>query len=179
MTQGKAAGRKRWVGKLALGIIGLAVLGLGVSALMFSRWSEIHEVSAEEADQAFTEILADLGDPPAYLEVLSGGEVLVRRELEGSEPVALEALHLLAWDPDAGRMLRVAFPFWFIRVKMTDSINLGTLTSALAGDWRNLDLSVSEQDLQRLGTGLVLDQRSDDGARILLWTQAALSGSSS
>jgi len=68
-------------------------------------------------------------------------------------------------------MVRVGFPYWFVRMKMTDSLNLGTLTSVLARDWEHLDLSVSERDLERRGPGLVLDQQTERGARIVLWTE--------
>jgi hypothetical protein len=91
--------------------------------------------------------------------------------MEGPRPVEIRALGLLAWDPEAGRTVRIRFPFWFVRAKMTESLNLGTLASALARDWRSLDLRVSEDDLERLGPGLVLDERNDSGARILLWTE--------
>ncbi|MEE8586279.1 MAG: hypothetical protein V3T83_15650 [Acidobacteriota bacterium] len=64
-------------------------------------------------------------------------------------------------------------PFWFVRLKMTESLNLGTITSALAGDWGNLDLKVSVEELERRGAGVVLNHRLEDGTRILLWTEAA------
>ena len=52
-----------------------------------------------------------------------------------------------------------------------DSLNLGTITSALTRDWENLDLKVSVEELERLGQGLVLDHRLENGARILLWNE--------
>lgn len=171
MTQARVAGKWRWVGTLALVLGGIAVAGILFSAVLFSRWSEIRTLSPEQADRAFAEALAGAGGGPPYLEISPAGAVLVRRELERPEPVKLRTLHLLAWEPDAARMLRIGFPFWFVRAKMTETLNLGTLTSALAHDWERLDLRVSERDLERLGPGLVLDQRLQDGARILLWTE--------
>ena len=161
----------QWIGIAAAVLAALAVAGIGVSALMFSRWSEVRAVSAEEAAAAFVAAVAEAGGGPPYLEISETGTVAVRRELERGEPVELRTLHLLAWDPDAARMVRVGFPYWFVRMKMTDSLNLGTLTSVLARDWEHIDLSVSEQDLERRGPGLVLDQRTESGARIVLWTE--------
>jgi hypothetical protein len=60
---------------------------------------------------------------------------------------------------------------WFVRVKMSGGLDLGTLTSLLAGDWQHLDVSVSLRDLERRGPGLVLDHARADGARIVLWTE--------
>jgi hypothetical protein len=141
------------------------------SAVLFSRWTDVATVSPLEAERAFQAALAQAGGGPPYLEVSTDGAVSVHRELEGARPVKIRALQLLAWDPEAGSTLRIRFPYWFVRAKMTDRLNLGTLTSVLARDWRNLDLRVSEADLERLGPGLILDQRNDRGARIVLWTE--------
>lgn len=152
-------------------ILAAAALGIGASALMLSLWSDLRPASAEEAERAFDAAVAEAGGGPAYLEVSGGGEVLVRRDLERPRPASLRTLHLLAWEPGRARLLRIDFPFWFVRMKMSDTLNLGTLTAALARDWDSLDLSVAERDLERRGPGLVLDQRRPDGARLLLWTE--------
>jgi hypothetical protein len=77
----------------------------------------------------------------------------------------------VAWDPGHERLLRIDFPFWFVRLKMSRALNLGTFTSVLAQDWQTLDLKVAEDDLQRRGPGLILDIASADGALLLLWTE--------
>ena len=115
--------------------------------------------------------LTRAGGGVPYIEISDTGSVLVHRELEHHDPVALHTLHMLAWEPEGKRLLRVAFPYWFVRVKMSETFNLGTLTSALARDWEHLDLRVSEQDLERRGPGIVLDNRLPDGKRLLLWTE--------
>jgi hypothetical protein len=84
----------------------------------------------------------------------------------------LQTLHLLAWDPRQDKLLQVAFPFWFVRVKMNDTINLGTMATALSGDWDNLELKVSVAELCRRGAGVVLDHTRQDGLRLLLWSEA-------
>ena len=161
----------RWIGTLLLGLAVAAAFGLGVSAILFSRWSDLETIPPEQAEQAFVDAMAGMGDEPPYIEIARSGAVTVRRELERPGAAPLETLHLLAWDPERTRLLRIAFPFWFVRVKMNDTINLGTLTTLLAQDWNNIDLRVSEEDLARRGPGLVLDHRLASGARILLWTE--------
>ena len=47
---------------------------------------------------------------------------------------------------------------------------LGTLSTALARDWQHLDLDVTEEDLERRGPGLVLDEEGAGGRRLMLWT---------
>ncbi len=147
-----------------------AVAGIGTFSILLSRWSDLQETTPAEARAALDTARAQAGAGPAYLEVTRDGQVLVRRELERPAPARLRRLHLLAWDPQGGRLLRIAFPFWFVRAKMTRTINLGTLTTAAAGDWRHLDLQVTEEDLERHGPGLVLDHAGEGGARVVLWT---------
>ncbi|MFQ5669105.1 MAG: hypothetical protein ACE5HD_01140 [Acidobacteriota bacterium] len=156
---------------VAVGLGVLAVGGLGVFWFLLESWSDLQTATSEAAGRAFADSLARAGGGIPYLEIAAAGDVQVHRELEREAPVSLRTLHLLVWQPDSGRLLRIAFPFWFVRAKMTRSLNLGTLASALARDWKHLDLRVTEDDLERRGPGLVLDQTRADGARILLWTE--------
>ena len=162
---------KRWVVTVLAGLALAAVFGLGISWMMFSLWGDLEEVAPAAAEAAFDDAVRQAGGGTPYLEVDDAGRVTVHRELERAEPTRLSTMHVLAWQPRAGRLLTVDLPFWFVRVKMTESINLGTLTTALAGDWQQLDLQVAERDLERRGPGLVMDHRRSDGARLLVWTE--------
>ncbi len=138
---------------------------------MLSNWSEVGTATGTDAERAFGEALAEAGNSAPYLEISAEGTVQIHRELEGDTPLSLETLVVLAWEPEGERLVRVDLPYWFVRMKMTDSLNLGTLLSVLAKDWRNLDLRVAERDLELRGPGLLLDHTSLDGARILLFTK--------
>ncbi|MGD8375225.1 MAG: hypothetical protein PVF68_03720 [Acidobacteriota bacterium] len=162
--------RWRWLGWVLVILGSLAVAGISISGYLFSRWSEVLPADSAGAEAAFRDARERAGGGPAYVEILPTGQVRVRRELEGTERRPFASLHLLAWDPEAARLVRIAFPFWFVRMKMNDAVNLGTITTALAGDWRHLDLRVSVRDLERRGPGIVLDHEMDDGSRVLLWT---------
>jgi len=166
-----AARDRRWIGYTLLVLATVAIAGIGISTFLLSRWSRLDLATAQEAERAFASARAQAGEGSAYVEIAPDGEVVVHRELEHADAAKLSTLYMLAWDPTHTRLLRVTFPFWFVRLKMSDTLNLGTLTTALAGDWAHLDLRVSEQDLARRGPGIVLDHRLDDGKRILLWTQ--------
>jgi hypothetical protein len=165
------AGKRNWLVTAAVVLAAGAVAGIGVFALLLSSWSDLAAATPAEADAAFAAARVATGGGPAYLEVAADGSVGVRRELERDAPVRLRTLHVMAWDPARGQLLHIGFPFWFVRAKLTDTVNLGTLTTAAAGDWSHLDLQVSESDLQRRGPGLILDQRGGGGSRILLWTE--------
>jgi len=144
---------------------------LGVFGIMLSNWSDVETATGVDADRAFVEALAEAGSGEPYLELSAEGTIQIHRELEADAPVSLETLVVLAWEPVGERLVRVDFPYWFVRMKMTDSLNLGTLISVLAKDWNNLDLSVGEDDLELRGPGLLLDHTRLDGARILLFTK--------
>ena len=159
------------------GFAGLALLGIGIAAVLFVGWTDLRDASTQEASVAFAEALAVAGSggpqtATPYLYIDDAGQVQVRRELEAATPIDLQALHLLAWDPHDDKLLRVDFPYWFVRVKMNDTINLGTMTTALSGDWEHLELTVSVGELRRRGAGVVLDHTRQDGVRLLLWSEA-------
>ena len=160
---------RRWLPRVLVGIAIFALVMMSLSTMMLSQWSELRTATAFDAERAFDSVVAGTARP--YLEIAADGTVHVHRELEGPEPVPLLALHVIAWEPEQGRLLSVRFPWWFVRMKMSSVFNLGTLTSAMAHDWGNLDLRVTEEDMERLGPGVVLDHRTTDGARILLWTE--------
>lgn len=157
--------------------IAVALLGIGIATVMFAGWSDLTPANAENAKAIFADALAEAATagPDAstpYLSIDDAGSVQVRRELEGQSSTDLRTLHLLAWDPHRGKLLRVDFPYWFVKVKMNNSVNLGTMTTALSGDWDNLDLTVSTRELRSRGAGIVLDHTRQDGVRLLLWNEA-------
>lgn len=155
----------------ALALLAIAgVAGIAGFGSLLSSWSELSYGTRAEAAAAAAALLAGPAAGPAYLVVSAEGRVSVRRDLEQATATPLRAL--VAWTsrPD-GRVTRTDFPMWFVRVKTTDDVNLGTLTSFFARDWENLDLSVTVEDLERRGPGLVLDHTDAAGARLLLWTE--------
>ena len=166
------ADKRRWAMIGAATVTVAALAGISLSAVLFNRWSEVSSVDESAAERAFARERKAAGGGPAYVEISPSGQVSVRTELELDTPIRLTTLHLLAWQPQARNLLRIAFPMWFVRVKMSRAINLGTLTSVLTGDWGQINLTVSVEELERRGPGVVLDHRLSGGGRILLWTAA-------
>jgi hypothetical protein len=150
--------------------IAISAAVLGLSVLVLSSWTKLRSATAPEASSAFDTALAEMVSRSPYLEISQEGTVQVHRELEQPEPADLDVLHVLTWEPATTRLLQLDFPFWFVRLKMSRTLNLGTLASVLVHDWGSFDLSVTEDDLARRGPGLVLDTTRADGSRMLLWT---------
>jgi len=170
MNDAKERRRPLWHNVLLVGLL-LAIVGLGTSSLIFSGWTQLESTTPEKAALCFNDELALMEDQRAYLTIAESGKVEVQRKLEKPQPSKLVALHLLAYETGSSRLARVRFPFWFIQVKTTNNVNLGTLVSLLAQDWTHLDLKVTEHDLMRRGPGLVLDHTRSDGGRIVLWSE--------
>jgi len=149
----------------------LAAAVLALSTWLFSQWTRVRTVEPAEAEQVFAAALARSGDGRPYIEISRDGAVSVHREMEGPRPVPVQALHLVALEPGRQQLVEAAFPFWFVEAKLTGTLNAGTLTTLVAGDWVHLDLRVTEDDLMRRGPGLILDHHPARGGRVLLWTE--------
>lgn len=82
-----------------------------------------------------------------------------------SAAVRPEELHVLAWNPEESRLVRIAIPFWVMRVghRKMDFLHDPEL------DFEQLNLDLDE--LERIGPALILDYRAPTGARVLMWTQ--------
>jgi hypothetical protein len=155
----------------AIIFVGFVLTMIGMSAYFMSQWTALESMGPGQAAAEFDRVRAAAGGGGPYVEVTAGGEVVVHREMEGTDRVSLTALHLMAWDSESGHLVRINFPYWFVRLKMSKHLNLGTMTSTLAGDWSQIDLRISERELELRGPGLVLDEATPGGARLLLWTE--------
>jgi hypothetical protein len=76
-----------------------------------------------------------------------------------------EALHVMAFNPDDGRIVRVSVPFWLLRFKTHGRIIMN------GGDVDLEDLHLTVEDLEHYGPTLILDHKERDGARVLVWSQ--------
>lgn len=166
-ARGGSARRRRWPLLLA-GFGVFAVIMATLSGFMLASWGDMEKLAPTDAQRAFATALESLSQPP-YIEIDRTGGVSVNRDQEHATAQELDSLHLLGYDPESQRLVDVAFPYWFVRLKMSRTFNLGNLTSFLMGDWDNLDLTVTEEDLARRGPGLILDHTSTEGRRIVLW----------
>src|SRR5205085_10150418 len=77
-----------------------------------------------------------------------------------------QTLHVMAFDPDDGKVVRMELPFWILRLKSGGAkFDIGR---------NNVDLGrmrITVEDLERYGPILILDQKDGDGSRVLVWSQ--------
>src|SRR5207249_525554 len=76
-------------------------------------------------------------------------------------------LHILAWNPDRGRLARVSVPFWLLRMGHGKFNLVPSEGSGFTLERLNLDVP----DLERIGPALVLDYGAQSGERVLIWTE--------
>jgi len=161
-----------WLRPLLGATVVLAAAGVVMSFLFLGRWTRMTAVAPAEVDGVFAAALAEAGGGPPYVEIAADGTVTVHHELEPAHPEPFATLTLLAWSPGEAKAVRIDYPRWFVKLKTSTFVNLGTMIAAARRDWRHLDLQIKYGDLVRRGPGLILDETSLSGARILLWTSA-------
>ena len=77
-----------------------------------------------------------------------------------------QTLNIMAFDPHDGKVIRMALPFWILRLKSGGSrFDIGRSNVDLAR------MRITVEDLERYGPILILDQKDTDGSRVLVWSQ--------
>jgi hypothetical protein len=162
---------KTWVWVL----VGIAVIGVlfviasaAVGFYFFSQHIDTRTVTASTATAEFDKVRARFTGTKPLIELDERGDLLrtnTDRAVPG-RPTELDALHIMAFDPDDGGFVQLRIPFWLLRMQPDNArIDLGGQRVDLE------DLKLTVQDLERFGPALVLDQRNRGGDRVLVWTQ--------
>ena len=162
---------KTWVW-VVLAIIVVGVLGViamaGIGLYFFSRHIDSRAASPAVAAHDFEQVTVRFTGQKPLIELDERGRYLRSHTDREPPPNAKSAdeLHVMAFDPDDGRIVRVNIPFWLLRMKMR-----GT-TIDFNGNRMDLeDLKLTVEDLERYGPTLIVDHRSTSGERVLVWSQ--------
>jgi hypothetical protein len=147
-----------------VGIIAMAAAGL----YFFTRNIQTVQASPAVASRSFDEVKARFADQKPLIELDNDGEFLksnLERQRPANPPV-LEAIHVMAYDPDDSRVVRISIPFWLMRLKMG-----GSVINFNGRDMNLEDLKITIEDLERFGPTLIVDHKSTRGERVLVWSQ--------
>ena len=165
------APRRTWLWIL-LGVFGAGVLIL-VAVAAAGIYFVTQRVQADPADsmearRAFDRVVESFADARPLYELSPDGEPRLTRSIAELPTSAAPPhdVHMLAWDPEPGRLVRVALPFWMVRV--------GQQKLSFSHEHPGFELDRLELDfaeLERIGPAIVFDYRDESGARVLLWTQ--------
>ena len=162
--------RRNWVW-IVFGIfIVLVCLAIG-AIIATTAWVQqnltVTEATAGGAQQEFETVRALYAGRPPLLELRNGRPAYAAgKPPEARGATAVENLHVLVWDPDESRLLSVAVPFWFLRLK-SGPIEF----SSYASGWDDNRVQITTEDIERYGPGIIIDATSPEGERVLLWAQ--------
>jgi hypothetical protein len=162
---------KTWVwvvvGIVVTGILGIVAIA-GVGIYFFSQHIQTRTESPAGAARTFEQISTRFTGQKPLIELDEQGHYL--RSNTDRKPVpdakTPEALHVMAFEPSDGRIVRVDIPFWLLRLKLRGSaINFNGNRMELE------DLKLTVEDLERYGPVLVVDHHAQTGQRVLVWAQ--------
>jgi hypothetical protein len=169
-----ATSRKTWISILIAAVIIVGVLALAVvggTAFFIYRHVNTQFTNDTNAGQEFAAARARFAGQQPLIELRRGDEPVLHRDLilNARPPEKkLESLRVLAYDDDAGKLVRVQIPFWLLR--MVPSKHLSLLNDeGIDIDAERVRLTLD--DLERRGPGLVLDTKDRRGSLVLVWTE--------
>jgi hypothetical protein len=155
--------RKTWITILIAFFIiaGITAIGLVAgTAYWVSRHVSTQLTSPESAEEEFSREQARFGGQQPLIEISGSGDNPTFRKSSNAEedrlPGELKALHARFYDPGEGKMVRADIPFWLIRI--------GGSFSFMSDRG-----SVTLEDLERHGPGLIVNGTSPDGEQVLIW----------
>ena len=163
---------KTWVWIL----VGLFVAGIlciiavaGAGFYFFSRHIDTSKATVAEAATEFDRVRSRFANQKPLIEVDETGDFVRANTTDRKIPKNVtvpEALHILAYDPDDGGLVKLSIPFWLLRLNPE-----GARFNVRGNEMQLEDLKLTVRDLERYGSSLVLDQRNSGGDRVLVWTE--------
>jgi hypothetical protein len=159
---------------IVLGGCGVVVLAgaIFVGAIVFTvvRHLEIRPVSTESAGQECDRLRDRFAGqiPLVELDRDNPSSVRFNHPVEQQAPGKISALHVFAWSPRDGRIVRLDLPIWLLRLQ-GHSDNMHWRWGG--GDYGFERVPITVEDLERRGPGLILDFEGRHGERVLLWTE--------
>jgi hypothetical protein len=166
--------RKTWISILIASVIIVGVLALAVvggTAFFIYRHVEAQFTNDQTAQQEFASARARFTGQQPLIEIVRNDEPVVHQEvLKNAKPSGkpLESLRVLAYDDNAGKLVRVTIPFWLMRLFPSKHL------SFLSDEGIDIDtqrIRLTLEDLERRGPGLILDQKDRRGSQVLIWTE--------
>lgn len=146
--------------------LGAAVLGIAVFGILAAQVTSVAKVDRTDAKDSFAAVLDSLDSGTPRLTRDESGKFTnnaVEVTGTGSPPTKLGVLAFRAGDR---RLIRSDIPFWFFRLKGPAA------QFALRGSGFNMkQLGITPGDIARQGVGVILDETTARGDRLLVWAE--------
>ena len=145
----------------------LAIGGAAFTAYWVGSHMEFVEAPAPDAEKRFDEIRAKFPGQRPLIEFQDGDRgTITSNETQPASPVKLTTLHIIAFDNDESRLVKVDVPFWLLRLK-SGPIAFSSYASGFDDDRVRLRV----EDIERRGPGIVLDLEHAREGRVLIWAE--------
>jgi hypothetical protein len=165
------ASRRKWIWIVVifLGVCVIAVMAVAGAGVYFvANHFDMKAASSVDAGRSFEEIKATFKEQKPLFEIDSFDRAKATRPIEDlpTSSVKPRNLWIQAWDPDEERLVKISLPFWLLRMGKRK------VDFAHGGEGFDLDrLNIDIRELERIGPVIVIDARTPNGERVLLWTQ--------
>jgi hypothetical protein len=163
---------RKWVPIVVGVVIFVVLVGAGlVGGLVYvvSRQLHVQKMTAGSGQAEFERVAATMKGQKPFIElpVDGEGEGRVHREMETREPGSISTLHMRVWVSDEKKLVQLDLPYWLVRLGGNKPLKLHTTDRAFEG----VDLTVTPEEIERRGPGLLLDFTTREGHRVLVWTE--------
>lgn len=162
----KKSRKTLWIILGIVGFIVFCVIAFAAFGLYFvSKNLDMESASVAQAGRSFEEVRARFKEPPIL--TLDDRERVTLTRQPPDKPVTEKphTMHVMAYDDEDSRIVRVTVPFWMLRLGR-EKIRLGS-----GSDLQFEQLHITAEELERYGPSLLLDHRGLGGKRVLVWTQ--------
>jgi hypothetical protein len=154
-------GRRIVLVSLACSVAGLIIFG----GLVW-RAVTIEDAAPGMVSEVFAAARTALRTRTPLVDIDEQGHVTRRESVPDRTPQPINRVKAMAYQPRVGRIVRADVPFWFLKLKGPAA------RLALRDTGVDLErLGITPADLERYGPGIVVDQLSSSGARLLVWTE--------
>jgi hypothetical protein len=137
-------------------LIGLIAYG----AFFYTRHVQIGTTQSEPARAEFAAVRQRFAGEPPLVELKLDG-IQIHQRAARSSGRKIETLHVLAWNPDDHRIVRVDIPMWLVRMKGS----MPGISVLQTGP------QLSAEDIERHGPGLIVDHATPDGKQVIVWAE--------
>lgn len=145
-------------------VIFVAISAIAVSVAWFRDHMSIEAASDTDAEVAFDAVRQRYGGRAPLLEMHGTTPPRSNPPPADAPRTSLSTLHVQAWDAGDAKLARIEIPVWLLRLK-EGPIRFGAYASGLD----DLNISLTVDDMERYGPGILLDMSREGRDRVLLW----------
>jgi hypothetical protein len=124
--------------------------------------------TSETVGDEFDQVRLRFSDPSPMLTFDGRTPQLSEQAKSRVSTTPIEAVNVLAWDPRDGELARVSLPFWLLRFQ-SKPFRIGDMVSVSGFEDRGV--TITTEDIERFGPGILLDYTDSRGSRVLVWSQ--------